>query len=585
MLRRFGSIASFLFVIAMLLLLASPVFADTYNAYIPITIYNNSTTVYGQIPVVVSMNNTQLYSLGYINSTGLNTDLVEGTSSIYYMVDSSKLPLLTSGFASKQSRTYYYRLGNSPGMASMPVMVGNEGYYTVPYTIGLKLLTPFEVNQSGYIDSTNGTSKDLVFKQFALTTSINNTGTIQSTFNGNITGSLSISFRSSIDNASIGTMQACAYISANATTSVAGALQALSTTATNFTTSWATNPWTGKEWTVENVNSYYFGVRHVCIPGAGEGRTVFTTWLNVTVGGQTLRPIGVGNKNLITAVTPTGAPHWSVLDEVAINQTDRVSTYAANPGTADEIDTYRFGPYTGATVGGPISSGVHTITTRLSGGTFSLLVDSVVLDSKLVGSMGPQINSNTYYFMKNNSIQYLNSMNMSILGVEKVKHELIQSTSSGSIPDRSGNGNTGTITWGSNPTPLEISFGALTTSGTFTMGDPTITVPDIFVNMTDIGFYENLTATGSLLPQFELFEAAGIALGWTTPTTYSIIAFLIPAIAMAFAVAVATGSIFIGVAFGTVMLGMAAGTGLLAAWIPVSIVAIGIFVFILVKRM
>ena len=114
-----------------LLLVPGMVMASTFKYYIPITISNNSSENITGIPVLVFINNTQLASLGYILSSGLDTDVT--CSGVYTpsMLAGDRLAFFIGSLIPGQNKTYAYKLGLSPARTSMPVIVGYGGNVTV----------------------------------------------------------------------------------------------------------------------------------------------------------------------------------------------------------------------------------------------------------------------------------------------------------------------------------------------------------------------------------------------------------------------------------------------------------------------
>lgn len=162
--RKYAPLVSLLVVFIIFLTLVFPAFADTFSWYTYITVLDNSSTGYQNLTYLVSLNNSQLVSLGYINSTGLNTNVVEGSTSIPYSMSDSRLPIFISNITAYSSRTYTYRLNNSPGQSDFPIMVGLGGNFTASDTPGLDLGGTFQIDIDGplrasYVSGSNLTSK------------------------------------------------------------------------------------------------------------------------------------------------------------------------------------------------------------------------------------------------------------------------------------------------------------------------------------------------------------------------------------------------------------------------------------------
>ena len=162
------------------LLLPCIVMAASYTYYVPITVFNNSTNDLSNLPVLVTMNNTQLAELGYINSSGLDTNIQEGATDRGYMVGDSRLGLFIPSILGNQKRTYNYRLGYSPEQSGFPVIVGVSGNITVDDDATLELGNNFTIEQKGWFDTSAGADKNLVYKQDAFRTYVSAGGSITS---------------------------------------------------------------------------------------------------------------------------------------------------------------------------------------------------------------------------------------------------------------------------------------------------------------------------------------------------------------------------------------------------------------------
>lgn len=185
--------------------LVSPVMvrAATYDYYIVIRVYNNSTTDYTTgIPVLVTIDNSQLASLGYINASGLDTDLLEGSTGRVYSVADARLGIFISSMVGSQRDAYEYRLGYPTDQSGFPVIVGVGGNVTVSDSATIELANNFTVEQDGWFDVTKVDST-LVYKENAFRTYVSGSGNITSsmdvggnwTINVTATGLTSSDFR------------------------------------------------------------------------------------------------------------------------------------------------------------------------------------------------------------------------------------------------------------------------------------------------------------------------------------------------------------------------------------------------------
>ena len=93
----------------------------SYNYSESVQVFNNSTIDYSNgLPVLVSLNSSQLYDYGYIDADGLDTDLQEGATSRTFMVDSVRLGIFLPSFLGGQVRHASYRMGDVPGQTTFP---------------------------------------------------------------------------------------------------------------------------------------------------------------------------------------------------------------------------------------------------------------------------------------------------------------------------------------------------------------------------------------------------------------------------------------------------------------------------------
>ena len=153
-----------------MIMLATPVFA-AYNYVIPIQVTNNSTTSYTNLPILVPIYNDQLVTEGFIDATGLDTDVQEGASSPFSVVD-DKLGIFTTGITGSQSLSFTDYLGYTPNAASYPLITGLGGYVTTSDDATLELGDNFTVDLSGFID-TDDVDGNIIYKtnSFAITVS------------------------------------------------------------------------------------------------------------------------------------------------------------------------------------------------------------------------------------------------------------------------------------------------------------------------------------------------------------------------------------------------------------------------------
>ncbi len=565
---RYVPLVSLAVALVMLLGPVGLLLGATYSNYMVIRVFNNSTNVYGVMPVLVTINNTQLVELGYINSTGLNTNLQEGAINNVFMVAESRLGSLASSFASGQVRTYYYRLNNLPGQIGFPVMVGVGGNMTVDDAPTLELGNNFSVELDGYVETSAGSNKNLVYKEDAFKTYIS--------AEGDVTAVIPVE----VDNST----GAGARLAVLANTDKGGqrydnfpAVKILSASfrLDNGTTGGDTGTITAEVRSVIGDTLLgTLGSINANVLGAATWYTFDSTPVTV----PSLQDIRI-------VVSCAGAMSVGILGSVGNVKPGVMTIWVAGwTDTAGKDISLKYVYELGVTAAG-VPSGEHIVQVATNTTWMSINVDGTQRDQAWLGTNTTPDNGNEWRLMENESLIYMDELSIYVGGVRKGWWKPVTMIDPDSVPDRTGNGNTGTINWGANPTPIEITIGGLLPFSTLEMpgpqaGDP----PLIFEVPESLSIYEDPTETGAGLPLFELFERGGDSLGWTAANTYAIIGMLIPSIAMIFAVGVATGSLMLGFLFGALMLGVAAGTTIIAPWIPAVIAAFAIMLMYVLKR-
>jgi len=131
-------------------MLAVPTLAAAYTYNITIT--NPSNTDLTSSPWIASINNSGLVSQGYLSSTGLDAKVMDGSTALPTLVTNDKT-LFVDSLNGNQSKTIQYTTGNSPA-TSMPIIVGQDGYFVTPYVSGMDLGTKFTVTINAYFDMT-----------------------------------------------------------------------------------------------------------------------------------------------------------------------------------------------------------------------------------------------------------------------------------------------------------------------------------------------------------------------------------------------------------------------------------------------
>lgn len=201
-----------------ILLVATPVFAYLYRA--PLTIVESNGTAYSMLPWMVRANNQWMADNGFMEADALDTRVQTlGGLNKPHMVTGvrtlSAVPVLAN------SQTNLYFVTGESDLSGLDVIIGYDGYVTIPDDASIELGNNFEVEWKGWIDTSSGSDKNLVYKEYALKTRISAGGSISSVvatsgYSGQIGASADDCFRRlNADNFSlVQTAPAVGYIAA-----------------------------------------------------------------------------------------------------------------------------------------------------------------------------------------------------------------------------------------------------------------------------------------------------------------------------------------------------------------------------------
>lgn len=144
-LRKLGALLGVGVVLA---LVAAPVLA-AYQCVITIT--NSSNSSYSNLPFDVPMSNSYLASNGYSSPSMLDVQIKSGGTILPFMPTTTDTMTVLPSLATNSSQTLTWSSGNTPA-TSFPIIVGDGGYITTPYTSSLDLGTNFEIEINGYVN-------------------------------------------------------------------------------------------------------------------------------------------------------------------------------------------------------------------------------------------------------------------------------------------------------------------------------------------------------------------------------------------------------------------------------------------------
>jgi hypothetical protein len=138
-----------------ILLTVMPVLASADPYTYQLTMNELSGVAYTETPFIFPVSNSALVSGGYLSSSGLDAQMVDG-SSVPTMLTTTQTAFV-DGISANGSKNVSYTTGNTPA-SSMPVIVGNGGSITIPENANLEPGSAFSITTTGYVNTASPTT-------------------------------------------------------------------------------------------------------------------------------------------------------------------------------------------------------------------------------------------------------------------------------------------------------------------------------------------------------------------------------------------------------------------------------------------
>lgn len=178
---------TWLFILAALFAIVPiiPVYASA-SYYANIQVVESNGTSYGQLGIMVDVDNTYLAVNGYIDSDGLDTEVITGATSLHHLIADDKVLFATS-ITHDSTANFKYTFGNTP-VTDMDIIVGYDGFVTVADAAALEPgNNPFEIIISDvYLDFPVVGTSYIIEKTLATSLWITNAGAVNWKVNGNV---------------------------------------------------------------------------------------------------------------------------------------------------------------------------------------------------------------------------------------------------------------------------------------------------------------------------------------------------------------------------------------------------------------
>lgn len=540
--------------------------AATYTQYVGITIANNNASGFAYMPVILNINNSQLASYGYISASGLNTNFAEGGTNSIYSLTTSKAVIVIPVLSASQQRTYQYQLGYSPAQSDYPFSSGYGGNVTIADAAALELGSNFEINVSGYFDASK--TGDIVSKTSAFALVSDGVGNITATIPSSSIEQIS----QTQNNQAVGL--------------VAGA-------------SWKSQTFLSSGYTIDSVI--------LLIKRTGSPGTMTVGIYATSAGKPTGASLSTGSIN--ASVISTGAA-WVTIDmtNISLNAATAYAIVASCP-TGDgsnkvdwawkDTNVYTSGTYVqsadsgvnwtvfndydfafkvnsyipSAIVTSSATSGEHNIKVTADTTNLKLYIDTVEEDSVALAGASVPDNANNWVLCNNNVMPYIDYYKHTVSGTLKAWYQPVTLIIPTALADRSGNGNSGVINFGTNHPSITVTIGGITPSTSYEASSGTGEgEPADVVYSPGVSGFENTSATGSNLPYYAIFDRAASSMGISTLSVYGMMVLFISLVVFV-AVSISTSSQMMGLIGAGMVTGIGAAA-IIGIWV-VFIVAVG----------
>lgn len=467
-----------------------PVMAAIYSYYATLTVQETGGSTYTMLPIMRTVNNTYLADHGYIDSSGLNTAILSGATGLPHMLTTDNV-VFASAIDLNSTSNFRYCVNYLPAMSSFYTIVGYGGYVTISNNASLELGNNFEVEQSGYVDTSGGSNKDLVYKPNAFRTYVSALESIKSS----IMGAGSAANVTLVPNAA-GDYTNIASVSGNATHWEAvddppASPDDATSYVYNDNQTQQKDAYNLEDWSVPvgdtfQINSVTVFFRISSPSGAGYG-VKGQPFLRLGSAETTGTEETMESSTYITyneTLTRPGGGTWSIDDinslqvVIGLRRSGAASYDARCTQIYAQVD-YNATVESLSVTATSVASGDHTVRTTSNATSFAIYVDGSCADNT-TGASVPD-NSNAWVLMQNDVMPYMEYYKHTVNGTLMAWYQPITMISGTTLPDRQGVAQDGIITWGSNPAGISANITHL-----ISMTQPAL-APSVSLGTPDVG--------------------------------------------------------------------------------------------------
>ena len=631
-------------VMALILIFGGIVYAATWEYKYPIIISDTSNVTRTYTPVMLGFGGQNLINAGKISTSGNDTNMQVGTSSIKYMLSTTNCTAVIPNLPSGGKATTDLYTGYSPEQSAFSIITGYNGYVTTTDNASQEISGNGTITlTNAYIDTTAGANKN-IFNKYAVTGGI--LGYVSPTTSGNLTvtnydGFVGGTYPTIASDNTSGTGAVASFAVTLPTGKTVGDMlvviineykAAVNPTLTppvtpTFTQLFKTTyqyaggnayytmgVWykvvDGTEavsynWTTDgtiyayhcfrvNVNTYS-GVP-VCGTLASYGNATATNpdppSLTSGFGAVDTLWIACSGSVQIATVAPTSysglATIGSVGDYCSFAKrnytiaTENPSVFSAN-STCWGTNTIaiKANANSGASVSATsVASGEHDIVVTLTGGNLSLTIDGGAPVTIASGNVTD--NSNSWIWGQNNVMPYVDSISIAVNGTETLLYQPNAMISGTTLPDRAtGDGSQdGVITWGTN-SGISITYGEMTSYASTVASSSDTGGWTMPDSEMPTSWYANSSLTG--LPFYDTFLEVATSTGQPIATLY-FLAMLGFAFGVFMLIVLFTRSVLLATVAFNIALFIGSSMSIVPGWLPFSILIVQIGIMYLYKQ-
>ena len=531
-----------------------------------LTVVENGTSAYTQVPIKIDADVSSWVSNYFIAADGLDVQVKQGGVAVPLMLADDGL-YISDAITQGGTNNYTLSTGNTP-VTSMPIILGEGGYVTTSDDASLELGDDFEIEFSGYIDTS--TESSFITKGSNFDVSISGATDITATISA-LSGTENESQSSSdtfYDTYAAGYI-AQTFIFANkvSVSSVSVYVAESTNPAGNFTAEiYATSAGkpTGSALASGSISA-------AGINTAGNEIISFTTPVI----------LNAGVTYAVVFSAPTAASSVLVyVDTSSPTYANGSAVTSSNSGSTWTILTdwdLRFTLIgdivveTSVTASG-IASGEHTVKITADTTNLKLYIDGVEEDSVALAGASVIDNVNDWVLFGGNTVPYVDYYKHTVSSVLKSWYQPNTMIIPSSLTDRSGNGNIGVMTLVGNHPSITVTIGGIVASSTYTASSVDSEEGGEVIYTPGISVVENTSATGSNLPYYTIVNRAASTMGITTLSLYGLMVLFI-ALVVFVAVSISTSSQMMGLIGAGMVTGIGAAA-IIGIWV-VFLVAVG----------